>query len=315
MDANENITLPDSRMKLAFVGASGYGNVGDDTYPLVFAQHFPDCERLIFNSDRPLSMPDDIDMLVIGGGGLLYNAGVLNQAGESPHFRCMKFYMDWAIQNRIPWGILSCGFQFRPQEKAPHADVLRPWIPYLENARFITLRSPVCRQIAEELTGRDDVKFFPDLGCLYRSKNTNPACAKEDLLTIIPAGLINPRNALVQHFIRLFTSMRYGIQWLSMGAPIDDTQHLDEAAKQYPDAVIIARPGPERAFKEIARSRMILSGRYHGMVFARSCRIPFFVPQEAPHKIMSEDWAAVTGDAIGHITTLRSHLATICHPS
>ena len=29
-------------MKIAFVGASGYGNVGDDTYPLVFREHLPD---------------------------------------------------------------------------------------------------------------------------------------------------------------------------------------------------------------------------------------------------------------------------------
>jgi hypothetical protein len=76
-------------MKIAFVGASGYGNVGDDTYPLVFAQQLPEHELVIYNSDLPTALPDDLALLVLGGGGILYNNPKDGPAdAESSHFRC-----------------------------------------------------------------------------------------------------------------------------------------------------------------------------------------------------------------------------------
>ena len=111
-------------MKIAWVGASGYGNVGDDTYPLVFAQQWPEHEWVIYNSDLPAALPEDLTLLVLGGGGILYNNPKEGQAdAESPHFRAMKFYMDAAIARGIPWGILSCGFQFQVNREAEYAAV------------------------------------------------------------------------------------------------------------------------------------------------------------------------------------------------
>lgn len=291
-------------MKIAFVGASGYGNVGDDSYPCVFRDHLPDCDLLFYNSDLPGSLPEDIDMLVIGGGGVLHNVGAGSDDAESPHFCCMKFYMDAAIKRGIPWGFTSCGFQFGVNGDAAYAEALKPWIPYLRQACFITLRSPGCVRIAHEISGRSDAACFPDAAYLYQPVTTS-AVEPENIVTIIPAGLVNPKNALINHYHRLFDSIRQPVVWLSMGAMVDDGWMLEEVATRFPEARIMANPGPLEAYKQIAASRLVITGRYHGMVFARTSSVPFLTPIDNPHKIRSEDLSLKMSSASGHIDTLR----------
>jgi hypothetical protein len=296
------------RMKIAFVGASGYGNAGDDTYPLVFAHELPEHELVIYNSDLPAALPEDLDLLVLGGGGILYNNPKDDAAdAESPHFRAMKFYMDAAIKSSIPWGILSCGFQFQINREAEYATALRPWVPYLKQAAFITLRSPNCVRIAQEISGRDDARFFPDAAYLYR-----PAMEASDVapqaVTLVPAGLVNARNMLINHHMRQFAASGTPVQWLGMGAPVDDDPLLAEAAERFPQSQIIAHAGPRLAFETIARSRFVITGRYHGMIFARINHVPFFTPVDSPYKIRMEDLDADMSAAAGHFEVLRQFL-------
>lgn len=292
-------------MKIAFVGASGYGNVGDDTYPLVFTRQLPEHELVIYNSDLPTALPDDLALLVLGGGGILYNNPKDGAAdAESPHFRAMKFYMDAAIARGIPWGILSCGFQFQINREAEYATSLKPWGPYLKQAAFITLRSPNCVRIAKEIGGRDDAQFFPDAAYLYQ-----PTVEAElQAITLVPAGLVNARNALINHHMRQFAASGTPTRWLGMGAPVDDDKLLAEVAERFPQSQIIARPGPQAAFETIARSRFVITGRYHGMIFARVSRVPFITPVDSPYKIRMEDLNADIAAAAGHFEVLRRFL-------
>lgn len=291
-------------MKIAFVGASGYGNVGDDTYPLVFAQELQGHELLFCNSDLPPSLPDDLGLLVIGGGGVLHNVGADPEDAESPHFRCMQFYMDAAISRGIPWGFLSCGFQFQVHRDEAYAVALKPWVPYLRQARFITLRSPACVRIAQEISGREDAAFHPDAAYLYRPKFEG-AAQQNDSVTIIPAGLVNPRNTLMNHYLRQFAAAGTPVTWLSMGAAVDDGEMLQETARRFPTAQIIAPSHPREAFEHIARSRFVITGRYHGMIFARTSRVPFITPVDVPYKLRSEDAGVPMTDAAGHFELLR----------
>ena len=291
-------------MKIAFVGASGYGNVGDDTYPLVFAQQLPEHELVFFNSDLPASQPDDLGLLVIGGGGVLHNVGAEPEDAESPHFRCMKFYLDAAIARGIPWGFLSCGFQFQDHRDAAYAQSLKPWVPYLQQAHFITLRSPACVRIAHEISGNNTAVCFPDAAYLYHPP-VEPMNEPPQAVTLVPAGLVNPRNALINLYMQQFAATRTPVTWLSMGAPVDDDWMLEEAAQRFPQSQIIANPGPQAAFQHIASSRFIITGRYHGMVFARTSGVPFITPADVPHKLRSEDFTADIAAATGHINVLK----------
>lgn len=297
------------RMKIAFVGASGYGNVGDDTYPLVFAQQLPEHELVIYNSDLPRALPEDLDMLVMGGGGILYNHGKEGDAaGLSPHFCCMRFYMDEAIRRRIPWGFLSCGFQFQFNGEENDAARLKPWAPYLGQAHFVTLRSRRCVDIAQELCGREDVVFAPDAAYLYRP---GAAASQGDMrsITLVPAGAVNARNALINHYLRQFAGSGMSMTWLGMGAPVDNHALLAEAAERFPQAQIIASPGPRAAYETIARSRLVITGRYHGMVFARACRVPFITPVDGPYKIRMENLDEDISAAATHFEVLRRHIS------
>ena len=295
-------------MKIAFVGASGYGNVGDDTYPLVFAQQLPGHELVIYNSDLPAALQEDLTLLVLGGGGILYNNPKDGQAdAESPHFRAMKFYMDAAIARGIPWGILSCGFQFQVNREAEYAAALKPWVPYLKQAAFITLRSPNCVRIAQELSGRNDVRFFPDAAYLYQPR-VELTEEVPRVVTLVPAGLVNARNVLINHYIRQFAAIAAPTLWLGMGAPVDDDKLLLEVTAQFPQSQIIARPGPQAAFAAIARSRFVITGRYHGMIFACVSRVPFITPVDSPYKIRMEDLNTDISAANGHFEVLHRFL-------
>lgn len=292
-------------MKVAFVGASGYGNVGDDTYPLVFAQQLPEHELLFYNSDLPASLPDDIGLLVLGGGGLLYNNPQDGPEGsESPHFSCMKFYLDAAIRRGIPWGITSCGFQFRSGQLEVFDTALRPWAPYLRQAAFITVRSPRCQRIANELGGREDAAFFPDAAYLFDAGTAPPSGA----VTIVPAGAINARCPQIQHYMRQFAASGVPTVWMSMGAPVDDSQHLEDVARRFPEAEIVARPGPLEACRRIAASRFVITGRYHGMVFSRAGRVPYITAMQAPYKLMQEHHETPVAEAAGHFRVLRDFI-------
>ncbi len=290
-------------MKIAFVGASGYGNVGDDTYPLVFRQQLRGHELIFYNSDLPRHLPEDLGLLVIGGGGVVYNVSPDGEAPESPHFCCMKFYMDAAIARGIPWGILSCGFQFRGPYDATAAGWLAPWAAYLRQAHFITLRSPSCVRICQEISGREDAHFFPDAAYLYRP--TPQACGSPlDRVVLVPAGSANPGDPQVVHQLRQLTSAGLSLSCLSMGAVVDDGGWMERMASRFPEAQILDRPTPAMAFEHIARSRFVITGRYHGMVFARASRVPFITPVDVPYKIRVEDFQADIAAANGHFDVL-----------
>lgn len=296
-------------MKIAFIGASGYGNVGDDTYPLVFQEQFRGAELLFLNSDLPAEMPSDLDLLVLGGGGILYNSSTADSSHEpSPHFRCMQFYMDHAITRGIPWGFLSCGLQFRAYREDDYRADLAPWAPYLQRADFITVRSPECVRRILEMTGRQEgLAFYPDAAYLFHPPaSVSRAADDRPMLTIVPAGFINPRNGHTQHMVRLARSMNYEVVWMNMGAAVDDDAHLDNAQLLEPTVRIIRNPHPDTAFAQIGASRLVLTGRYHGMIFARTQGIPFYVPEDSPYKIRLEDLQADPANARGHVETLQA---------
>jgi exopolysaccharide biosynthesis predicted pyruvyltransferase EpsI len=89
---------------------------------------------------------------------------------------------------------------------------------------------------------------------------------------------------------------------------VDDDKLLLEVTAQFPQSQIIARPGPQEAFAAIARSRFVITGRYHGMIFARVCRVPFITPVDSPYKIRMEDLNTDISAATGHFEVLQRFL-------
>jgi hypothetical protein len=293
-------------VKLAFIGASGYGNTGDDTYPLVLREQLAEHELIFHNSDLPAELPSDLDAVILGGGGLVYNSGTTPASAESHHFQCMSFYMRWAKERGIPWGFLSCGVQLRREHESNVSEVLAPWIPWLREARFITLRSKACVDVVAKITGRGDIHQFPDLAYLFRPPS--PKATGQRIITFVIGGLINPREAFCKHIIRQLRSVDVRIVWLSMGAEVDDGRSIADVRRAYAKDGLIASPTPEEAWQQIAASYFVFTGRYHGMIFARVAGVPFFVPQDGPWKLRNEDFTSDIRQASGHIRLLRESL-------
>ena len=304
-------------MKIAFVGASGYGNVGDDTYPIVFRSHLAGHELLFFNSDLPPEMPAGIGLLVFGGGGIIHNAGAPERGAESPHFIAMKFYLEWARAAGVPWGFSSCGVQFSDEAERADFDIaeLGPWVPYLREARFITVRSTFCKSVIDRLASRTDTRFFPDAAYLFTHESVASLKSRKDdrrQFTIIPAGAVDVRHAFIQHMIRPYDrAPGWRMVWLNMGAMVDANGNFENARRLYPDSTIIEQPTPQEALAQIAASSFVVTGRYHGMVFARTCGVPFYVHTVAPSKIQHEDFAVDPAGAIGHIKVLREFVTQL----
>ena len=294
-------------MKIVIVGAAGYGNVGDDTYPLVLRAQLPEHELVFHNSDLPASLPEDTSAVVIGGGGLLHNAGATPLSAASHHVKCLTFYLRWAHERGLPWGFLSCGVQMRPEHEGVATEVLAPWKPWLESARFITMRSPDCAAVITALSGRKDVGFFPDLCYLFHP--VEKQAAPESMVTFVIGGEVNPRDPFCKHLFRLFDASSHRIVWLSMGAGVDDDGYLADVRRAYPQHGIVEKPDAVTAYRQIAASRFIVTGRYHGMIFARTAGAPFFVPQASPWKVLHEDFNADMALASGHLDELRRALA------
>jgi hypothetical protein len=303
-------------MIVAFVGASGYGNVGDDTYPYLLKRHLAGHELRFFNSDLPKTMPP-VDMVVVGGGGVVYNNSDNPSTDTSAHFRKMRFYMEHALKQGIPLGFLSCGFQFRPDfEEERQLETLPLWKPYLEAALFASFRSRHCLDVFREVTGRTDGCYFPDLGYLnYHQRG----CAPQRSLparyaVVVPTGSVQPGDEYVRRQVRLLRAAGCQAVWVQMGADCDDKEHMDEAAELDPDLITVRGASCAEISAIIAGASFVISGRYHGMVFARTNGVPFYVPPASPYKVRMEDWDACPADAFGHIELIGGHLRAAARP-
>ena len=150
-------------MKIAIIGASGYGNVGDDTYPILLKKYLSKFHELTFyNSDaaaRKEALPR-FDYMIFGGGGIIYNSQGNPQAENSgaklsAHFSYMKYYLDHAWQNNIPYCFCSADIQVRKDKDTGEWNYspLEPWMPYLQKAEFISVRSSHSVRVLQEMTG------------------------------------------------------------------------------------------------------------------------------------------------------------------
>jgi len=292
-------------MKIAFVGASGYGNVGDDTYPILWKRFFPQLDKQFFNSNHPADGLDrDTALVVFGGGGLMWH-----RKGDA-HFEYMSYYVDQAQQLGIPFGMISCDFQFDRATDSEKGFIIDPvvekWFPLLQRADFIQLRS---KHSVEILAGLGiSARYAPDLAYLFRPIDV---LKSTDTITVVPAGRVCVSNSEVEIDIQSAQSKwpDARLLFINMGGPVGDEKTL-EFSERYPRATIVLsdRAEPVKVLDIIGRSHLVLSGRYHGMVFARNCGTPCKTYPGAPYKIDVEPWLADAGDAWQNVLTLREQI-------
>lgn len=291
-------------MKVAFIGASGYGNVGDDTYPLLWRRYFPQLEAQFYNSDLPDGgLDEDTALVVFAGGGLMWH-----REGDA-HLEYMSYYITEAQRIGIPFGFISCDFQFRRDpgdlKKFMSDQTIEAWLPQLRLAKFIQLRS---RESVSLLANHDvEASYAPDLAYLFRPSD---ALKNQDLITVIPAAQVILSNKSIVKEIQSTQEQHPNspLLFINMGGPVTDAEVKEFGSKFSADIILSDDMDPTRALDIIGRSQLVLTGRYHGMVFARNCGTPYRTYPNSQYKISAEPAAEDAGDPWQNILTLSSEL-------
>lgn len=290
------------KKRVALIGAWGYGNVGDDAYPLVWRRYFPDVEFILLNSDIPTSIPS-ADLYLFGGGGIVFDNG-------TAHFEYMATYVTHAKKVGKPYGFLSVGVQARvnlTDNMSWYLDeALARWAPLLVDAALVTVRDTT--SLLEMQKRGVSVEWFPDL--CYLSEGLRESL--DHLITIIPGPgvameFIDFREKLEAYMVE-FPSLPLVV--MNTGAEESDYM-VDEVTRTYPSmASFKARhTTPQMAQNVIRCSQYVFTGRYHGLIFARAAHKNFWKPRVvSPLKMIAEDTQSDMTLAYGHVAALSAFL-------
>lgn len=278
-------------MNIAFVGAYDYGNVGDDQYRNVFKKHLPNHTLSFYNSDKPRELNDE-DLLVIGGGGLIYNA--------RNHFNFMEEYMIDAKKKGIPIAMISCGIQLMNKNIRD----LKVWKKWFDYAKVITMRSQRGAQIVKRFSSNPNIHYYPDLGYLF---STDEFVLEEpNSVCIIPSRNVHYKNKTFLSTLKANCDAYKRFYILEMGSPNDNRNDIEKLLDLLDDKnfTMYWNPTPETVLNVIKRCRFVITGRYHGMVFARKEGKWVIHFETSEFKFVHEDTSSDMSNAIFHIKKL-----------
>ena len=254
-------------MKLLIIGASGYGNVGDDGYRLVFGRALGGEHTLLFDSPHPdLRAVDWADAVIVGGGGVIY-------CNQTAHFEFMSSYLKRAIEQRKPIAFVSCGVQLRPAEHGPDyvaggSRALVPWIPYLRQASLITVRSPTCLAIIRALV--------PDHPNAHWAPDACYAMARAEYSLVLPDSTIfipTPSTVKKPEFQTLWAEHKDQPRVYVAAFARDDQEIVRQLSLEIqPHENYAGRwnLSPLDAMAVVQNAAKVITSRYHGFVFSRA---------------------------------------------
>lgn len=280
-------------MNILFVNAMGYGNIGDDTYPAIFKRHYKDNHKLFFMNSDEKPIPGNIDLLVMGGGGLIFD-----KPGEQ-HLEYMKRYMDYAISNNIPFGFISVGIQCRKKGGSwDHHSYAKRWVYYFRKCSFASFRDKLSLDYMKSRTGRNDFLLAPDLCYLFKEHKSYES---EKYLVVIPGAKINTSNKQVLEII----DQHEELVFMNMGGKGTDQTTID-FKKKYPEGKVYYSKDlfPSLAFKIISGAKLVVTGRYHGMIYSRIANKPYWINSPSQYKLEVEDTSMDMSLAVNHLKLL-----------
>lgn len=285
------------------------------SYKLYFS---PDTVRINTNGDYidhdSNDQDIDFDFLIIGGGGILC---------DYPNFSAIKYYCDRAIKYDKPYIFMSVGLQTRIQNPKIYQarNILGNAVTLINNASLVFVRSQTDLSILNSIC-RGNIHFSRDLGYLvynlYTSKYSSPK-----YITLIQTGSVNINNehivnkihtSLEQYNCNKLVVMNFGgleeplnskdfVEWdlfdkslfeskfpgikikIYMGDSISDKLKNS----RYPnDNIRKSDLNLKKALKIIEKSHLVITGRYHGKIFADALN----VKNESPcftYKLIAEN--------------------------
>lgn len=281
-------------MRIAFVGSSGYGNIGDDTYPLIFKKELAEHELIFYNSDWKDDPFEKTDLVVMGGGGIIYH-------NSSAHFGYMRRYMEEAMKHKIDLAFVSCGIQLFKER----VSVIKPWIDYFDYAKLITVRSQRGANIIKNYSNTENIHWFPDL--CYSYETDSQIKRNDDVVVVVPANSVSGKHEKTCLKIKEYSEKNKEFKILRMGSKEDDKKKFDEIVSLCDPNRTTSywESGPKIAKNVISSANSIITGRYHGIVFARISGLKNIDYYDTGFKFEYEDFTVDFKESIKHIKLLK----------
>lgn len=289
-------------MKILFVNAMGYGNIGDDTYPIIFKRYFEFNHDLYFMNSDVKPIPKNLDLIVFGGGGLIFD-----KPGEA-HLSYMERYMKYAVRNNIPYGFISVGIQCRKYKESNnwnYESYAKNWVKWFKKCNFASFRDVGSLSYFIKTTGRKDFIQAPDLCYLFKKQEDR---VPEDYCLVIPGAKIKTSNKEVLKILQEYKDIKI----MNMGGAGTDASSI-EFKKMFPNSQLFLSKDlfPSLAFKLISESAKVITGRYHGLIFSRIANKEFWVNNPSQYKIQVEDLNSEISLSIKHIKLLKYEMRRI----
>lgn len=264
-----------NKKRILFAGASGYGNLGDDSYKILFTKYFTEMGYEVkFDSPYPdLDLVKWADHVVIGGGGLIY-------VNNTAHLEYMTSYLEQAEKLGKSYSFLSCGVQIYKStgdmsiEKLVEMGIeqIEPWVKYLKNAKLITVRSEECKQIIDGATeGKANCYYVPDMAYAY----VPPKVEKQKGLGILiptKASLKNPKFEWAWAHLNNTCEKIYVVAMAK--DDYDIVRNFGEIVKMRKQGDYFTDISPREALALVGSAEVVMTGRYHGGIFSRVCGLP-----------------------------------------
>lgn len=258
----------------------------------------------------------DFDILIIGGGGIIKDYGTTEGCSKNS----IAYYIERAISAKKPYFFVSCGLQTSISDPTVEQtkNILGNTLGYLQKASYIWVRSikdlMLLNQAVPDIYHKIDA--LPDLGYLY-PKMIDATVSKKNkkYITLLQTGSASVENEYVRDL--LSGKPEKDLIVINMGGSENPTQSKDfkeynlfsQKVKEYfPKAKVFMGDSiskelkdfryakdntresdisPEKVVEYISKSNLVITGRYHGYVFAKSLGIDVEAPIST-YKIISE---------------------------
>lgn len=250
--------------RISVVGWYGQGNAGDEAFRRVFEDHLSEYE-LSFAQKADVTA----DYIILGGGGVV-TGNYLKGLTAEQHILCVG--VDIAL-NGPSWDTLVA---LQPKE--------------------IWCRSKEYAFIAQE-QGMKQVNYCPDLGFAFnlREPALNLPPTNKPRLGVVMTNEINPLSSRKDHVANALKvlSKQWEIHFISMyeGSAQSDFEVNQEIANKagLPDAPQHQCHDEDDAYRTIERMDMLISMRFHGVIFAVKEGVPFVsLANKGKHSIFCE---------------------------
>lgn len=312
------VCLNSHRKKVLCIGNYDYGNIGDEVYKLVIDKYLDSSFKRVFISDTFRVNKDkkyiemnskeedyDFDILIIGGGGIIKD--------YNPIKNSIGYYIERAISMKKPYFFVSCGLQTSISD--PSIDQVKNILGdnmerYLHSASYIWVRSikdlMLLNQAVSDIYHKIDA--LPDLGYLYPKMVGVETVSKKNkkYITLLQTGSASVENEYVRDLLRCKPEKELIV--INMGGSENPEKSQDykefnlfsQKVKEYfPKAKVFMGDSispelknlryskdktresditSEKVVEYISKSHMVITGRYHGYVFAKSLGIDTEAP-------------------------------------